>query len=157
MKSEWRVLEITSRTSSTQNHQQNLCRWHCKYHKRCITHILCLVYNYTSDSTSWQLDVAIELEGVTPLPPPIRAGKSASAWQRHWEPSKGPESWSRTVYAILDSNSEPERARVCQRVAVRARLGVTESHREPERDRERASVTKKRLASHFWHVLLQNN
>ena len=33
------------------------------------------------------------------------------------------------------SYSEPERARVCQRVAVRARVRVTESHREPERDR----------------------
>ena len=32
----------------------------------------------------------------------------------------GAESRSRTVYAKLESNSEPERARVCQRVAVRA-------------------------------------
>ena len=38
------------------------------------------------------------------------------------------------VYAKLESNSEPERARVCERVAVRARVRVTESHREPERD-----------------------
>ena len=38
----------------------------------------------------------------------------------------------------LESNSEPERARVCQRLAVRARVGITESHREPEKDRERA-------------------
>ena len=45
---------------------------------------------------------------------------------------------SRAVYAKLESNSEPERARVCQRVAVRVRVGVTESHREPERDKERA-------------------
>ena len=51
----------------------------------------------------------------------------------------GDESRSRTVYAKLESNSEPERARVCQKVAVRARVGVTESHREPERDRERSS------------------
>ena len=28
-------------------------------------------------------------------------------------------------------------------------MGVTASHRKPERDRERASVTEKRLASHF--------
>ena len=46
---------------------------------------------------------------------------------------------SRAVYAKLESNSELERARVCQRVAVRARVGVTESHREPERDREKSS------------------
>ena len=45
-------------------------------------------------------------------------------------------SQSRAVYTKLESNSEPETARVCQRVAVRARVGVTESHREPERDRE---------------------
>ena len=31
---------------------------------------------------------------------------------------------------------EPERARVCQRVAVRARVGVTESHRDRERQGE---------------------
>ena len=48
-------------------------------------------------------------------------------------------SQTRAVYVKLVSNSEPERARVCQRVAVRARVGVTESHREPERDRERSS------------------
>ena len=56
---------------------------------------------------------------------------------------------SRAVYAKLESNSEPERARVCQRVAVRASESQSGSHREPERDRERASTTKKRLASHF--------
>ena len=49
------------------------------------------------------------------------------------------------VYAKLESNSEPERARVCQEVAVRAIVGVTESHREPERDRERSSKSH----SHF--------
>ena len=49
----------------------------------------------------------------------------------------------------LESNSEPERARVCQRVAVRARarararVGVTGSHREPERDRERSSRSQR--------------
>ena len=32
----------------------------------------------------------------------------------------GDESRARAVYAKLESNSEPERARVCQRVAVRA-------------------------------------
>ena len=51
----------------------------------------------------------------------------------------GDESRSRAVYAKLESNSEPEGAKVCQRVAVRARVRVTESHREPERDRERSS------------------
>ena len=60
-----------------------------------------------------------------------RAGESASAWQRRWEPSKGPESRSRIVYAKLESNSEPERARVCQRVAVRASESQSGSHREP--------------------------
>ena len=60
-----------------------------------------------------------------------RAGESASAWQRHCEPSKGP------VSAKLESNSEPERARVCQRVAVRASESQTLSHREPLRARER--------------------
>ena len=50
---------------------------------------------------------------------------------------------SRAVYAKLESNSEPERARVCQRVAVRARVGVTESHGEPERDREISSESQK--------------
>ena len=49
---------------------------------------------------------------------------------------------SRAVYAKLESNSEPERARVCQRVAVRARVGITESHREPKGDRERASKSQ---------------
>ena len=50
---------------------------------------------------------------------------------------------SRAVYAELESNSEPERARVCQRVAVRARVGVTESHKEPERDREKSSKSQR--------------
>ena len=35
------------------------------------------------------------------------------------------------VYAKLESNSEPERARVCQRVAVRASERQSGSHREP--------------------------
>ena len=61
----------------------------------------------------------------------IRAGKSASSWHRRWEPSKGPVSRSRAVYAKLESNSEPERARVCQRVAVRASESQSGSHREP--------------------------
>ena len=60
-----------------------------------------------------------------------RAGESVSTWQRRWEPSKGPESRSRTVNAKLESNSEPERARVCQRVAVRASESQSGSHREP--------------------------
>ena len=49
------------------------------------------------------------------------------------EPIKG------CVYAKLESNSEPERARVCRRVAVRA----SESHREPARDRERSSKSQR--------------
>ena len=49
--------------------------------------------------------------------------------------SSGAESRSRTVYAKLES--EPERARVCQRVAVRASESQSGSHREPERARER--------------------
>ena len=40
----------------------------------------------------------------------------------------GDESRLRAVYANLESNSEPERARVCQRVAVRA----SESQSMPE-------------------------
>ena len=40
----------------------------------------------------------------------------------------GPLSQSRAVNAKLESNSEPGRARLCQRVAVGARVGVTESH-----------------------------
>ena len=43
----------------------------------------------------------------------------------------GDESRSRAVYAKLESNSEPERARVCQRVAVRASESQSGSHREP--------------------------
>ena len=50
---------------------------------------------------------------------------------------------SRAVYAKLESNSEPERARVCQREPVRAKVGVTESHREPERDREISSKSQR--------------
>ena len=37
---------------------------------------------------------------------------------------------SRAVYAKLESNSEPERVRVCQRVAVRASESQSGSHRE---------------------------
>ena len=58
-----------------------------------------------------------------------RAGQSVSSWHRRREPSKGPVSRSRAVYAKLESNSEPERARVCQRVAMRA--SESGSHREP--------------------------
>ena len=43
----------------------------------------------------------------------------------------GAESRSRTVYAKLESNSEPARARVCQKVAVRASESQSGSHREP--------------------------
>ena len=62
-----------------------------------------------------------------------RAKESASSWHRQWELSKGPVSRSRTVYAKLASNSEPERARVCQRVAVRASESQCGSHRESQR------------------------
>ena len=41
------------------------------------------------------------------------------------------------LYAKLESNREPERARVCQRVAVIASESQSGSHREPKRDRER--------------------
>ena len=45
------------------------------------------------------------------------------------------------------SQRGPERARVCQRVAgekqVRARVGVTESHREQERDMERSNKSQR--------------
>ena len=61
----------------------------------------------------------------------LRAGESASSWHRHWEPSKGPVRRSRAVYAKLESHSELERARVCQRVAVRASESQSGSHREP--------------------------
>ena len=48
----------------------------------------------------------------------------------------------RAVYAKLESNSEPERARVCQRVAVRASewesQRAIESQRETGRDPVRA-------------------
>ena len=50
---------------------------------------------------------------------------------------------SRAVYAKLESNSEPERARVCQRVAVRASESQCGSHRAPFRDRERDSKSQR--------------
>ena len=46
-------------------------------------------------------------------------------------------SQSRAVYAQLESNSEPERVRVCQRVAVRASESQRGSHRQLWRARER--------------------
>ena len=51
---------------------------------------------------------------------------------------------SRAVYAKLESNSEPERARVCQRVAVRATESQNGIYREPLKDRERAIVASHR-------------
>ena len=48
---------------------------------------------------------------------------------------------SRAVYVKLENNSEPERARVCQRMAVRASESQSGSHREPERARERQGET----------------
>ena len=50
---------------------------------------------------------------------------------------------ARAVYAKLESNSEPERARVCQRVAVRASESQSWSHTELERDRERSSKSQR--------------
>ena len=43
---------------------------------------------------------------------------------------------SRAVYAKLESNSDPERARVCQRVAVRASESQSGSQRAIESQRE---------------------
>ena len=60
---------------------------------------------------------------------PEEGGRAAfyAEWEKVRKHGSGAESRSRTVYAKLESNSEPERARVCQRVAVRA----NQSHREP--------------------------
>ena len=60
-----------------------------------------------------------------------RPGQSASEWQRRWEPIKGPESRSRTVYAKLKSNREPETASESLREEVRARGSQSGSHSEP--------------------------
>ena len=61
-----------------------------------------------------------------------RPEQSVSAWQRRWEPSKQ-GLWELIKDCILklklESNSEPERARVSQRVAMRA----GGSQREPDR------------------------
>ena len=54
-------------------------------------------------------------------------------WKEVLQRGSSAESRARTVYAELESNSEPERARVCQRVAVRASESQSGSHREPER------------------------
>ena len=45
--------------------------------------------------------------------------------------------------SILESNSEPERARVCQRVAVKASGSQSGSCREPKRDGERSSKNQR--------------
>ena len=45
--------------------------------------------------------------------------------------------------AYIPTYIAAERARVCRKVAVRARVGVTESQREPERDRERSSKSQR--------------
>ena len=45
----------------------------------------------------------------------------------------GAESRSRTVYTKLESTIEPERARICQRVAVRASKSQREAQRESVR------------------------
>ena len=55
----------------------------------------------------------------------------------------GAESRSRTVYAKLESNSESERVRVCQRVTVRASESQSESYREPQRARERQGESQR--------------
>ena len=97
-----------------------------------------IVFNLCRFATFlWQIEFTWELR-----PPGHLAGESASAWQRRWELSKVPKSQSRIVrilQAKLESNSEPERARVSQSVAMRASGSQSGSHREPERDRERHS------------------
>ena len=45
--------------------------------------------------------------------------------------AQGPCEPIRAVYVKLESNSEPERARVCQRVAVKASESQSGSYREP--------------------------
>ena len=57
-----------------------------------------------------------------------------------WQRGNGAESRARALRAdqelyisILESNSEPERARVSQRVAVKASGSQSGSHREPQR------------------------
>ena len=60
-----------------------------------------IVFNLCRFATFlWQIEFTWELR-----PPGQLAGESASAWQRRWELSKGPESRSRTVYAKLENNS----------------------------------------------------
>ena len=99
-----------------------------------------------------------------------RVGESASAWQRRWEPSKGPQSRSRTVYTKLESTIEPERARISQRVAVRASKSQREAQRESVRatgNQSELETTKKSHSDPEWVkespqaylniVLLQNN
>ena len=49
----------------------------------------------------------------------------------------GTESRARAVYAKLESNSEPERAIVCQNVAVRASESQSGSQRQPLGTRKR--------------------
>ena len=73
-------------------------------------------------------------------------------------------SQSRAVYAKLESNSKPERDRVCQRVAVRASESQSGSHREsqraiesqrePGREPQREPIRARRNLN---IVLLQNN
>ena len=71
---------------------------------------------------------------------------------------------SRAVYAKFENNSELERARVCQRVAVRASESQSGSHREsqraiesqrePGREPQREPIRARRNLN---IVLLQNN
>ena len=68
---------------------------------------------------------------------------------------KGPESRARTVLVKLESNSEPERARVSQRVPVRASGSQNGSHREPEREtgREPERARESHRESHLKPML----
>merc|ERR1712211_126148 len=61
------------------------------------------------------------------------------------------------VYAKLESNSEPERASVCKRMAVRAGESQSGSHREPERASESLREASLTFLAYLNIVLLQNN
>ena len=77
-----------------------------------------------------------------------RAGESASAWQRRWEPSKGPESWS------SESQWEPEWK------SQRAIESQRETGRDPVRAIWKACYKKEASLTFLAYlniVLLQNN
>ena len=64
---------------------------------------------------------------------------------------------SRAVYAKLESKTEPERARVCQRVAVRASESQRETGRDPVRARDSIKEASLTFLAYLNIVLLQNN